>query len=212
MSTLLLKASLKAKFFLWKLVFIHMWSRTTNYYYKNFALRLALKRRQTRTRKWPTVKHTHAHTRPQKSRYGEVYLDERDWFLVLSSSQWNFVEVLVLLLAQWWNRLNGFRTILFLRPTFAKQPFNLCWTNVGQIVKTFNALALWGLQWKSIFFFTSIHFWISLSRSLQVVTDCLFGAFRYVVTNGEYCYMLLLQAHMGRLVNFVWTSVSVSSI
>ena len=46
----LFKASLSAKFFLWKLVFIHMQSGT-NYHHKNFALRLALKRRLTWTRK-----------------------------------------------------------------------------------------------------------------------------------------------------------------
>ena len=50
--SLLFKASLSAKSFLWKLVFIHMESRT-NYHHKNFALKLALKRRQTWTRKWP---------------------------------------------------------------------------------------------------------------------------------------------------------------
>ena len=36
----------------WKLVFIHMFSRT-NYHHKNFALRLAWKMRQTWTRNWP---------------------------------------------------------------------------------------------------------------------------------------------------------------
>ena len=49
-------------------------------------------------------------------------------------------EVLVLLLVQCWNRLNGLRTTLFLRPTFAKHPFNFCWTNVGQMLK-------WALTW-----------------------------------------------------------------
>ena len=45
--------------------------------------------------------------------------------------------MLVLLLAQCWNRLNGPRTTLFLRPTFAQHPFNFCWTNVGQMLKPF---------------------------------------------------------------------------
>ena len=47
---LLFKSSLRAKLFLWKLVFIHMQSKT-NYQPKNFAFRLALKRRQTWTRR-----------------------------------------------------------------------------------------------------------------------------------------------------------------
>ena len=82
----------------------------------------------------------------------------------------------------------------------AVQPLlNECWSNSENV----QCISLVRLTVKIHFFFTSSHFWISLSRSLQVVTDCLFGAFRYVVTNGEYCYMLLLQAHMGRLVNFV---------
>ena len=45
-NSLIFKASLSAKFFLCKYIFIHMESRT-NYHNKNFALRLALKRRQT---------------------------------------------------------------------------------------------------------------------------------------------------------------------
>ena len=42
---------LNAKFFLWSVVFFHVLSRS-NYHVKNFALRLALKRRQTWTPKW----------------------------------------------------------------------------------------------------------------------------------------------------------------
>ena len=55
------------------------------------------------------VEHTHAHIRPQKSIW-RSYLDQRDCFLVLSSSQSNFAKALVLLLAQCWNHSNGLRT------------------------------------------------------------------------------------------------------
>ena len=46
------KARLSAKSLLWKSVFIHIEIRT-NYHNKNLALRLALKDRLRRTRKWP---------------------------------------------------------------------------------------------------------------------------------------------------------------
>ena len=46
------KASLSAKSLLWKSVFIHI-EIGTNYHNKSFALRLALKERLRRTRKWP---------------------------------------------------------------------------------------------------------------------------------------------------------------
>ena len=46
------KARLSAKLLLWKSVFIHI-EIGSNYHNKNFALRLALKERLTRTRKWP---------------------------------------------------------------------------------------------------------------------------------------------------------------
>ena len=46
------KARLSAKSLLWKSVFIHI-EIGTNYHNKNFALRLALKERLSRTRKWP---------------------------------------------------------------------------------------------------------------------------------------------------------------
>ena len=82
------------------------------------------------------VEHTHAHTRPQKSVYGFVYLDERDWFLVrLSFSQSKFAKVLILLLGQCLNSLNGLHTTVFLRSTFVQHPFNFCWTNVDQMLK-----------------------------------------------------------------------------
>jgi len=48
------KARLSAKSSLWKSVFIHIEIRT-NYQNKNFALRLALKKRQRGTRKWPIL-------------------------------------------------------------------------------------------------------------------------------------------------------------
>ena len=46
------KASLSAKSLLWKSVFIHI-VIGTNYHNKSFALRLALRERLRRTRKWP---------------------------------------------------------------------------------------------------------------------------------------------------------------
>ena len=50
--SLYFKARLSAKSLLWKSVFIHI-EIGTNYHNKNFALRLALKERLKRTRKWP---------------------------------------------------------------------------------------------------------------------------------------------------------------
>ena len=58
----------------------------------------------------------------RKSQYGVVYLDERDRFLVLSSSKSNLAKVFVLLLAKFWNRLKDLRTTLFLRTTCAQHP------------------------------------------------------------------------------------------
>ena len=48
------KTSLSAKSLLWKSVFIHI-ETTTNYHYKNFALRLAFKERPTGNRKWSII-------------------------------------------------------------------------------------------------------------------------------------------------------------
>ena len=77
------------------------------------------------------LKNTRMLTSGRKRQYGVVYLDERDWFLVLSSSQSNFAKVLAPLLAQCWNRLNGFRTTLFcasnIWPTFVQQKLVKCW-------------------------------------------------------------------------------------
>ena len=49
------KARLSAKSLLWKSVFIHI-EIASNNHNKNFALRLALKKRLRRTRKWPITK------------------------------------------------------------------------------------------------------------------------------------------------------------
>ena len=82
-------------------------------------------------------------------------LSRREWFLVLSSSQSNYTKVLVLLLAQYCNRLNGLRTTLFLRPTFAQHPFNFCLTNVGQMLKPFKrALTMNMAAWITIGYFS----------------------------------------------------------
>ena len=95
-------------------------------------------------------------TPSRKSQYGVVYLDERVWSLVLSSSQVNFAKLLVLCLVPCWNRLNCLRTTLFLHPTFSQHPFNFCRTNVGQMLKTF----------KRAFRFTNVH--VTLSKFLHV--------------------------------------------
>ena len=47
-----LKASLSAKFLWWLLVLLYIWLKTT-FHKNNFTLRLALKRRQIWSRKWP---------------------------------------------------------------------------------------------------------------------------------------------------------------
>lgn len=72
-------------------------------------------------------------TSGRESQYGVVYLDERVWFLVLSSSKTNFAEVLVLLLAQYWKRLNGLHTTLFLRPTSVQLLLNACWSTAETV-------------------------------------------------------------------------------
>ena len=67
----------------------------------------------------------------------ETRLDERDWFLVLSSSQSNFAKVLFLLLAQCWNRFNGLRTTFCvqhlpnIRSTFIERMLVKCWNRLN---------------------------------------------------------------------------------
>ena len=57
------KARLSAKSLLWKTVFIHI-EIGSNYHNENFALRLALKERLRRTRKWPIHGIIAPHTTP----------------------------------------------------------------------------------------------------------------------------------------------------
>ena len=86
-----------------------------------------------------------------KGQYGVIYLDERDLFLVLSSSQSNFAKVLVLFVGAMLKPFErpphnfAFSSVQHLH----QHPFKFCWTNVGQMLKPFKRAFPRPISWRS---------------------------------------------------------------